>query len=507
MNVRRHIFNDIYRKNLTQSPVVFICIALLLGVAVAQSALFALHNSAAAFVIIGVSALASIALNLQIPSIKAPLLWLWFFIFGFCFSQTYNSSFQPLLGNQTIEAEIISPPQEKARTYKCEIQTNNPKTKSIVYIQKDSASAALCVGNRLQLTGAFNEITNTAESSFDYKAYLENKHIFSSAYIEAAHWEKTGNCRSLQAIAIEWRKKMVAQLEQNPLLHESVGTLAALIFGDTSMLESSTIQAYSATGAMHVLSVSGLHVGIVSALLMFILSFVPQRFQVFKITIALTGIWLYAFVAGLVPPVFRAATMFSVVSIGACLNRKTSIYNSLAVAATLGIIMEPNCVVDIGFQLSYLAVVSIAYFGAKVQNIVRFENKIYAYIWGIVAMSIAVQIITLPITIYYFGVVPTYTLLTNVVIVPLSFVVVIVCVATLIVGSIPLIGVGVSWLLNYSCTYLDHVITSIASFPHAQIPVYLSKFGLTLICSLVVIGMLGLEYRKHVRIERMIEEE
>jgi len=273
------------------------------------------------------------------------------------------------------------------------------------------------------------------------------------------------------------------------------------------MLESSIIQAYSATGAMHVLSVSGLHVGIVSAMLMFILSFVPQRFQVFKIIIALTGIWLYAFVAGLVPPVFRAAAMFSVVSIGVCLNRSTSIYNSLAVAALISVIMEPNCIVDIGFQLSYLAIVSIAYFGNKVQNIASFNNKIYAYIWGIVAMSIAVQIITLPITIYYFGVIPTYTLLTNILIVPLSFVVVIVCVATLIVGSIPLLGVGVSWLLNYSCTYLDHVIASIASFPHAQIPVYLSKFGLVLICSLVIIGMLWLEYRRHLRIERMIDEE
>lgn len=412
-----------------------------------------------------------------------------------------------MLGNQTIVAEVISPPQEKEKTYKCEILTKNSKTKSIVYIKKDSASAALRMGNHLQLTGMFNEITNTAESSFDYKAHLANKHIFSSAYIPAHGWEKIGNRKSLQSIAIEWREKMVAQLEQNPLLQESVGTLAALIFGDTSMLESATIQAYSATGAMHVLSVSGLHVGIVSAMLMFIVSFVPPRFQVFKVIIALTGIWLYAFVAGLVPPVFRAAAMFSIVSIGACLNRSTGIYNSLAVAAVINIIMEPNCIVDIGFQLSYLAIVSIAYFGNRVQKIVRFDNKIYAYIWGIVAVSIAVQIITLPITIYYFGVIPTYTLLTNILIVPLSFVVVILCVATLVVGFVPLIGAGISWLLNYSCTYLDHVISSIASFPHAQIPVYLSKFGLALICSLVLCSMLVLEYRKYLRIERMIDEE
>jgi competence protein ComEC len=404
-------------------------------------------------------------------------------------------------------AEIISPPQEKAKTYKCIIQSSNPKTKSIVYIRKDSASAQLSMGDRLQLSGVFNEITNTAESTFDYKAYLENQHIYSQAYIAATHWEKIGTQRGFRAIAIEWRKKLIAQLEHNELLHDSAGTLSALVFGDTSMLESSIIQAYSATGAMHILSVSGLHVGIVASMLLFILSFIPQRLQLIKIVVALSGIWLYAYITGLVPSVFRAATMFSIVSIGLCLHRRTSIYNSLAVAASISAIMEPNCIAEIGFQLSYLAVIGIAYFGNKIQNTLSFENKIYSYIWGIVAVSIAVQITTLPISIYYFGVVPTYTFLTNILVIPLSFVVVLLCVATLIVGSIPLLGFGVAWLLNYSCSYLNSVIIAIASFPHAQLPVYLSKTGLAIIFVLVACAMLALEYRRQLRIVRMIGED
>lgn len=506
MDIRRHIFADMYRKNLTRSPFVFICIALLAGVAVARVSPLTLYT-VPAFGIIGVSAIISIVLSMKIPSIKTGMLWLWFFIFGFCFLQAYNSLFQALLGKQTIEAEIISAPQEKPKTYKCEILTSNPKTKSIVYIQKDSNSAQLCMGDRLQLSGTFNEIENTAESTFDYKAYLENKHIFSQAYVSAKNWTKTGHRISLQSIAIEWRKKMVAQLTNNPLLYGSSGTLAALVFGDTSLLENRIIQAYSATGAMHILSVSGLHVGIISGMVLFLLSFVPQRFRLLKIFIALSCIWLYALVTGLVPSVFRAATMFSIVSIGACLNRSTSIYNSLAVAAVVSVIMEPNCVVDIGFQLSYLAIISIAYFGNNIQNMFHFENKIYAYIWGIVAVSIAVQIITLPITIYYFGVIPSYTLLTNILVVPLSFVVVLLCVATLIVGSIPLIGIAVAWFLNYSCMYLDHVISSIASFPHAQVPVSVSKAELVVILFLVLCSMIVLEYRRELRIVRMIDEE
>ncbi|MDR0940856.1 MAG: ComEC family competence protein [Bacteroidales bacterium] len=506
MNIRRHIFADMYRKNLTRSPFVFICIALIVGVTVSRITPLTLYVLPA-LGIIGISAVIAIVLSIKIPVIQSAVLWFWFFVFGFCFLKAYNSSFYELFGSHTIEAEIINAPQEKPKTYKCEILTSNPKTKSIVYIQKDSLSAQLCMGDLIQLSGTFNEIENTAESTFDYKAYLENKHIFSQAYIPAKHWEKIGHHTSLQSIAIEWRKKMVTQLTDNPLLHGSSSTLAALVFGDTSLLESGIIQAYSATGAMHILSVSGLHVGIIAGMVLFLLSFIPQRFRLLKIFIALTCIWLYAFVTGLVPPVFRAAAMFSIISIGSCLNRSASMYNSLAVAAVVSIIMEPNCVVDIGFQLSYLAVISIAYFGNTIQKLLHFENKIYAYIWGIVAVSIAVQIITLPITMYYFAVVPSYTLLTNIVVVPLSFVVVLLCVATLIIGSIPLIGAGLAWLLNYSCEYLDHVISSIASFPYAQIPVSVSKVGLVLMLFLVLCSMIVLDYRRELRIVRMIEEE
>lgn len=506
MHIRTHIFADIYWHNLTQSPFLFICIATLLGVVISRIAPPLLHVHEA-LIIIGVSAIASIALSTRVPQIKSPTLWLWFALFGFCFAQSHNASFSAMLGKQTFEAEIVSIPQEKRKTYKCEISTSKPKTKSIVYIQKDSASAQLAMGDILRVSGQFNEIENTAESSFDYKAYLQNKHIFSQAYISARNWEKIGNRKTLQSMALEWRKKIVATLTNNPLLYGSSGTLAALVFGDTSLLETSLIKAYSATGAMHILSVSGLHVGIIASIVLFILSFVPHKFQLLKIVLALICIWLYAFLAGLVPAVFRAATMFSIVSVGTCLNRNTSIYNSLALAAFVSIILEPNCIAEIGFQLSYLAIVSIAYFGNKIQNSLHFENKIYSYFWGIIAVSIAVQIFTLPISMYYFGAVPTYTLLTNIVVVPLSFSVVLLCIATIIIGNIPLIGASIAWLLNYSCMYLDHVITSIASFPRAQIPVSLNKQHLALLIIAVLFSMLLLEYRHRIRIARMIDEE
>ncbi|MDR2962209.1 MAG: ComEC family competence protein [Bacteroidales bacterium] len=506
MEFRWHIVPDMLRNALVRLPFVFLCLPLIAGVVAARLFVAEIH-SYTAVAIIAASAFVSILLSTQLPSMKEIAFLAWFFVFGFCFAQAFNTSFGMQTGARTISAEIVSAPQEKAKTYKCEILTENPKTKSLIYIKKDSASALLRMGDRVQVSGEFREITNSGENPFDYKAFLANKHIFSQAYIPAGQWQKLSSKPSLRAAAVDFRKTMIERLQHNPHLHESYTTLAALIFGDTSLLETSVIRAYSASGAMHVLAVSGLHVGIMASILMFLLSFVPQRLYLVKIIISLAGIWFYAFITGLVPSVFRASTMFSIVSIAVYLNRSTSIYNSLAVAAVVSILIDPNCIADVGFQLSYLAVIGIAYFGTKIQNSLNFENKIYNYVWGIVAISIAVQITTLPISMYYFGSIPIYSLLTNILVIPLAFVVVLLCVATLIIGSFPIVGTGISWLLNYVCEYLNHVVESIASFPHAQTFVHLSPSALAILLAAVACAICIIEYRRHVRIARLIEED
>ena len=202
---------------------------------------------------------------------------------------------------------------------------------------------------------------------------------------------------------------------------ESSALCKALCLADKSSLDSKIKKDFSRAGASHILAVSGMHVGIIFTAISTLLSLISKsrKFQLFAGILSICFLWFYAFICGLQPSIVRACTMFSVPIIGKLLKRDASSLNSLLFTAFCMLIYDHTYLFNLGFQLSFLAVAGILLFQEKIFNILPLQNKILIWIWSLTSVSIAAQITTLPLTIYYFHSIPVFSLLSNLFVVPL----------------------------------------------------------------------------------------
>jgi competence protein ComEC len=290
----------------------------------------------------------------------------------------------------------------------------------LAYFDITADTRQLQAGDLLLLRGKVREVQAPLNPhQFDYKAYLSYRGVYHQAFVE--EWQRIGHRGSLISTAAQLRQQCVNVLRQHlPTVDEfSVG--AALILGYKAELSEAVEEAYANTGAMHVLAVSGLHVGLVQLLLMALLGKLPFKgrwWRYGRTLIILLGIWGFALITGASPSVLRAATMFSFLAVGQAFERSTNIYNTLAASAFLLLCFNPMLLYHVGFQLSYLAVLGIVYFQPRIYNLWYIQNPAGDYLWKLAAVSLAAQIGTLPISLYYFHQFPIYFLLSGLVVVP-----------------------------------------------------------------------------------------
>ena len=230
-------------------------------------------------------------------------------------------------------------------------------------------------------------------------------------------------------------------------------------------------QAYAAAGAMHVLAVSGLHVGIIFLILNTLLAILDtsKKGRIVKAIILLISLWSYAMITGLSPSVLRAATMFSFVIMGTVLNRSSSIYNTLAASAFFILIINPNLLFEVGFQLSYVAVLGIVYLQPLIYKRIYTRWWLLDKVWAITAVSIAAQIATLPLTLFYFNQFPVYFMLSNLLVIPSAAVILILGILLFIASPIPFISESIGWVLNKFIEGLNFGIKEIEVLPNSLI--------------------------------------
>ncbi len=241
---------------------------------------------------------------------------------------------------------------------------------------------------------------------------------------------------SLFKIAHQTQTKLATHLLAEISSLREAQTISALVLGKRDELNKEVIANFSAAGAMHVLAVSGLHVGI---LLMIIRFFFKQILRDalpkwFEITCTLLLIWTFAFITGLSASVVRAACMFSFIICGTFYKKDISIYPILAASALCMLVYNPYLITEVGFQLSYAAVIGIVFFTPKLQvNLPTSKYTIINTISTITCVSIAAQLATAPIALLYFHQFPTYFILSNLVVIPCAFLIVITGIIKLLV--------------------------------------------------------------------------
>jgi competence protein ComEC len=280
---------------------------------------------------------------------------------------------------------------------------------------------------------------------------------------------------------------MIASLNAMPLDNESNAFIKALLLGDKSSLDPSTKKAFSIAGATHVLAVSGLHVGIIvslfSALLGLILLKIKKRKAAWiKSVLLLLVIWIYAGITDFSPSILRASMMFSFLSIGQSMTRHSNIYNTISIAAFFMLIINPDNLYAVGFQLSFMAVLGIIYFYPRLSRLFYFKNRLFQKIWNLCAVSIGAQITTFPLALYYFHQFPSYFLLSNLVVIPAAFIVLLLSILLLFLSWIPAVVEILSFALNKIISALHFCIHFIEKLPFSSVQhVYISLSQLLLL--------------------------
>ena len=289
-----------------------------------------------------------------------------------------------------------------------------------IYLTK-SDSVSIANGSMLIFKGRPFRIPKAKNPhTFDFAAYMANAQIHYQVYLKKDQYHFLAHSNS-QGLVL-WRAKRLQQLKAvwpNPTHH---AIFEAMIFGEKSNIPKELKQLYTDVGALHVLAVSGLHVGIILILLQGLFKVIPglEAYPNIQRIAVLTGIWIYVLIAGAGPSVVRAGTMFSFILLGSLLHRNGNIYNSLAASAFFLLLMQPNWLYSPGFQLSYLAVFGIVYFQKRIYNLWLPSQKWLDFLWKLCSVSLAAQIMTFPISLYYFQQFPVHFWLSGLLIVPLA---------------------------------------------------------------------------------------
>jgi competence protein ComEC len=371
---------------------------------------------------------------------------------------------------------LTEDPQEKENSYKLVLDVIKKGDvavmgQTLVYLEKDSSRELPCYGELIAFETKFNPIvSNNNPFEFNYARYLKIHDVHEQAYLKSEDWKKgdfQGNVFMSKILSL--RSFFSSVIEDSGMKDKNKMVAKALLLGQKEFLDKEVLRSYSSAGAMHVLAVSGLHVGIV--MLIFGFFFKPlkkiRNGKTIYLILILGVIWFYALITGLSPSVMRAAVMFSFIVFGQELQRETSIYQSLMVSAVVLILIEPYIIFQVGFQLSYLAVLGIVFIQPKIYNYWYVKNKVLDKAWQITAVSIAAQLATFPLGLYYFHQFPNFFMISNLIVIPLAFVLLIAGIIYLMTWWIPVISEMVLWIFDFLLAALNRGVEWIEKLPYS----------------------------------------
>ncbi len=414
-----------------------------------------------------------------------------------------------------LKGEITEIPKVMDKTVKLTIRIEAVKREGIwqyadnriiVYLPKDSLSQTLQVGDLLALNPKLN-IPQSPKNphQFNYRQYLQYHLIAGQAFLQSTQWIKLPSdvsSFSLYIAAQKIRTKLLSVLQEVPLNKEERAIAQALILGYKNEMQDNVQQAYAAAGATHVLAVSGLHVGIVYLILQWLFSMLKsdsRKMRIIKTLLTILLIWGYAFITGLSVSVMRAALMFSFMLFGQLFDRKAHILNSLAASALLLLCINPNFLFQLGFQLSYLAVAGIVIFQPFIAEMWQPSFRFLQWIRDLLSVSVAAQVVTLPLTLLYFHQFPVYFFITNLVIIPAAFIILLTGLTTLLSYFIhPLLfhylGEGLYWIINIT----NRIIFFIQQLPYATVKqIYFTETMAVLAYISMILLVIGVAARKY----------
>ena len=294
--------------------------------------------------------------------------------------------------------------------------------KALLNVSRDSLNKVLKVDNIYITSEGFQPIVSTINPyQFNYRSYLEKQYVYKQLYVRPERlFRVSENKHTIYGYADLVRETINTKLKIYDFEPDVLAIINALILGQRQDLSKDIYDSYTDAGAVHILAVSGLHVALILLLLNFALKPL-RRFKYGKeatIIILVVLMWCFAIIAGLSASVTRAVTMFSIIAIGMHLRRPTNIYNTLAISIFVLLLFKPLFLFDVGFQLSYLAVVAIVAIQPRLVKLWQPKNFVLSKVWDYFTVGIAAQFGVVPISLYYFHQFPGLFFVANIIIIP-----------------------------------------------------------------------------------------
>ncbi len=379
-------------------------------------------------------------------------------------------------------AIVISNPQEKATKYKLQVEVEHVKIKG--NWQKASGKVLLYLpitdslgfryGDKLLIKGHPPKINlPTTPQEFDFRSYMAFQQTYHQHNLKENAYRKIGfeTPNYLIAKSLEIRNWADKQLHTYIKGQEEYAIATAIALGFNDRMGNELKIAYSEAGIMHLLAVSGMHVGIIYFMLAFAfqwLNRIPLFGKFFFTWTIVLFLVAYAFLTGLTPSVLRAVLMFSLFVIAKNYSRHTNIFNTIAVSIFILLCYDPYLLFSVSFQLYYLAVLGIIWFYPKIYQLYTPKNKIVLYFYQIFAMTIAAQLSTFPISLYYFHQFSNYFWLANLVILPFSTLMLGGSMAIIFVSFVPYLPEFLGFLYEYLVKFINWIIYGFDDLPIAM---------------------------------------
>ncbi len=378
-----------------------------------------------------------------------------------------------------VVVRIDEPLVEKTKSYKADgyaeaVVTNNSaiscEGKLLLYFSKDSSVKQLHYGDKIIIKKKLQVIKNSGNpGAFNYQRYAAFQQTFHNVFLKEKDWA------NLTRKDVNWFKQFLYATRGNILgviqkfagsSKDELGIAEALLIGYTNDLDKDLVQAYSNTGVVHIIAISGMHLALIYIMLVFIFSKIPfvNKSKWLQVVLILGCLWLFSLLTGGAASVLRSAVMFSFITVGKTFFKQASIFNSLAASAFAMLCYNPYYIWDVGFQLSYLAVVGIVIFQKPIYNLLYIKNKWADEIWQMIAVTTSAQILTFPVCIYYFHQFPLLFLITNLIAVPLSTIILYTEIFLVAFAWVPYMGVyagkitaALVWVMNKFILWINEL--------------------------------------------------
>lgn len=397
----------------------------------------------------------------------------------------YNKSWFGHFYNQSdvLNVILVEKPVEKENSYKAEATVNTVMDniasrqttgKIIIYFKKNSLVKSFEPGTQISCKKPLQEIKNSGNpGGFDYKRYALHNRITHTVYLTEKDYVLSSpkQRNSLNRLLYAIREYGLQTLKKYIPGKKEQGLAEALLIGYKDDLDPELLQSYTNTGVVHVIAVSGMHLALIFWLLNLLFRPLLKRKKMAWLhpVLIIFVLWLFTLITGGAASIVRAAVMFTVILLGTSFNRKASVYNTLAASAFLLLCYNPYWLWDVGFQLSYAAVLGIVVFYRPIYNFLYFKNKLLDGAWQLLAVSFAAQILTTPIVLYHFHQFPVYFLITNLLIVPISSLVLIGELILIIISPVHFIADALGRILSATIWWMNGVIEQLEKFPYAVI--------------------------------------